>query len=151
FAFIIPAIGALVNTAANQGILPQNMLTANLYQAASLVHVLVMSYGMALRLRQLQRDKAAAEQEAAIATRRTEEQRRFVAMLSHEFRNPLAAIDRAAQMIQIKEPGLASAEAQRLGRIRGNVATLTNFRSEEHTSELQSRENLACRLLLEKT
>src|SRR5690606_40199613 len=26
-----------------------------------------------------------------------------------------------------------------------------NFRSEEHTSELQSRENLVCRLLLEKT
>src|SRR5690606_39899200 len=27
---------------------------------------------------------------------------------------------------------------------------ITNFRSEEHTSELQSRENLVCRLLLEK-
>src|SRR5690606_40979448 len=27
---------------------------------------------------------------------------------------------------------------------------LINFRSEEHTSELQSRENLVCRLLLEK-
>src|SRR5690606_41865811 len=26
----------------------------------------------------------------------------------------------------------------------------TNYRSEEHTSELQSRENLVCRLLLEK-
>src|SRR5690606_40939524 len=29
-------------------------------------------------------------------------------------------------------------------------ATLTDGRSEEHTSELQSRENLVCRLLLEK-
>src|SRR5690606_33963092 len=28
--------------------------------------------------------------------------------------------------------------------------TLTSIRSEEHTSELQSRENLVCRLLLEK-
>src|SRR5690606_39346714 len=28
--------------------------------------------------------------------------------------------------------------------------TIGNFRSEEHTSELQSRENLVCRLLLEK-
>src|SRR5690606_41879975 len=27
---------------------------------------------------------------------------------------------------------------------------IENFRSEEHTSELQSRENLVCRLLLEK-
>src|SRR5436309_6484249 len=30
------------------------------------------------------------------------------------------------------------------------VVGQTNFRSEEHTSELQSRENLVCRLLLEK-
>src|SRR5690606_39592504 len=29
-------------------------------------------------------------------------------------------------------------------------ALMTNRRSEEHTSELQSRENLVCRLLLEK-
>src|SRR5690606_42094625 len=30
------------------------------------------------------------------------------------------------------------------------IAALCAFRSEEHTSELQSRENLVCRLLLEK-
>src|SRR5690606_41581803 len=33
---------------------------------------------------------------------------------------------------------------------RHSVATITRCRSEEHTSELQSRENLVCRLLLEK-
>src|SRR5262249_56308711 len=33
---------------------------------------------------------------------------------------------------------------------RGDVATLFVFRSEEHTSELQSLTNLVCRLLLEK-
>src|SRR5690606_40687691 len=32
----------------------------------------------------------------------------------------------------------------------GGSITGTNSRSEEHTSELQSRENLVCRLLLEK-
>src|SRR5690606_41089901 len=31
-----------------------------------------------------------------------------------------------------------------------DVAKWTKMRSEEHTSELQSRENLVCRLLLEK-
>src|SRR5690606_39894018 len=35
--------------------------------------------------------------------------------------------------------------------VRGGVLHLNlNLRSEEHTSELQSRENLVCRLLLEK-
>src|SRR5690606_41500018 len=32
----------------------------------------------------------------------------------------------------------------------GNIARIRPVRSEEHTSELQSRENLVCRLLLEK-
>src|SRR5690606_40426689 len=35
-------------------------------------------------------------------------------------------------------------------RYSGYLLVLTLLRSEEHTSELQSRENLVCRLLLEK-
>src|SRR6266511_4183232 len=35
-------------------------------------------------------------------------------------------------------------------RIRAPLGVLGEQRSEEHTSELQSRENLVCRLLLEK-
>src|SRR5690349_23159846 len=34
--------------------------------------------------------------------------------------------------------------------IGGDVAVLASLRSEEHTSELQSRRDLVCRLLLEK-
>src|SRR5690606_40292312 len=34
--------------------------------------------------------------------------------------------------------------------IEGSDQILPGFRSEEHTSELQSRENLVCRLLLDK-
>src|SRR5690606_39767597 len=42
-------------------------------------------------------------------------------------------------------------DAHSLGVIGHNGAgTASHFRSEEHTSELQSRENLVCRLLLEK-
>ncbi|MFT4178660.1 MAG: sensor histidine kinase [Thermomonas sp.] len=126
-AFVIPAIGVTVNTAANHGLLSQNVVTSNLYQFAPLVHVLVMSYGLALRLRQLQHDKVAAQQEVAAATQRSEDQRRFVAMLSHEFGNPLAAIDRAAQMMQIKLPDLPQSEAQRLTQIRGNATALSGL------------------------
>ncbi len=126
-AFVIPALGTLINTATNQGVLPWNLATANFYQIAALVHVLVMSYGLALRLRQLQHDKAAAEQEAAIVARRADEQRAFVAMLSHEFGNPLAAIDRAAQMIQFTTPDIRPKDKQRLALIRGNAATLSGF------------------------
>src|SRR5690606_41534371 len=48
--------------------------------------------------------------------------------------------------------GSSSWRTSRLGRTAGcrSSATLSPSRSEEHTSELQSRENLVCRLLLEK-
>src|SRR5690606_40676520 len=55
--------------------------------------------------------------------------------------------------------GIASGVAEMLGRknlskgVRvevGEEQAADAFRSEEHTSELQSRENLVCRLLLEK-
>src|SRR5690606_40458822 len=39
---------------------------------------------------------------------------------------------------------------QRPGLVRIHRLQLAEARSEEHTSELQSRENLVCRLLLEK-
>src|SRR5690606_41582739 len=42
-----------------------------------------------------------------------------------------------------------AADLSRLG-FTSNALTFTPSRSEEHTSELQSRENLVCRLLLEK-
>src|SRR5690606_41729192 len=53
---------------------------------------------------------------------------------------------------------LAALRAQPLGAVRGarghgpgaGVGVDLPARSEEHTSELQSRENLVCRLLLEK-
>src|SRR5690606_41215091 len=41
-------------------------------------------------------------------------------------------------------------KAEAIMRKNGGTATQEAVRSEEHTSELQSRENLVCRLLLEK-
>src|SRR5690606_41917357 len=44
----------------------------------------------------------------------------------------------------------APARATTASRCGGSATTTRCTRSEEHTSELQSRENLVCRLLLEK-
>src|SRR5690606_41649864 len=42
------------------------------------------------------------------------------------------------------------ARGSQLGAVVAQTTGLTDTRSEEHTSELQSRENLGCRLLLAK-
>src|SRR3712207_7827366 len=49
----------------------------------------------------------------------------------------------------VRERGLAQA-AKRSDRETSNGCLLVKSRSEEHTSELQSRQYLVCRLLLEK-
>src|SRR5256886_9325217 len=46
--------------------------------------------------------------------------------------------------------GQALQEIRRRGQYRGIGAVQHHFRSEEHTSELQSQSNIVCRLLLEK-
>src|SRR5690606_39704667 len=68
------------------------------------------------------------------------------------------AAEGAGEAARILEPELVGNPRQRTGRVghqaQGGVATYliqqAFVRSEEHTSELQSRENLVCRLLLEK-
>src|SRR5256886_15761784 len=47
-------------------------------------------------------------------------------------------------------PGSATITATSEGQSGTAAITVTNVRSEEHTSELQSQSNLVCRLLLEK-
>src|SRR5690606_40296804 len=55
-----------------------------------------------------------------------------------------------AQQVEI-EAAIQTLYAQRPQIAMVNYGKgITNLRSEEHTSELQSRENLVCRLLLEK-
>lgn len=54
------------------------------------------------------------------------EQRQLVAMISHEYRSPLAVIDSAAQLLSIKLPSDGDA-ASIIARIRRGVARLTSF------------------------
>src|SRR5690606_41790837 len=52
--------------------------------------------------------------------------------------------------VMFKGPRQLDELNQRINSLENEVAFYKRERSEEHTSELQSRENLVCRLLLEK-
>src|SRR5690606_8364033 len=52
-------------------------------------------------------------------------------------------------ILRVVDLGAAEGD-KRFYKIRMKILNSVNNRSEEHTSELQSRENLVCRLLLEK-
>src|SRR3712207_8981408 len=69
--------------------------------------------------------------------------------LSHE---RLVAVCDSVFGLRISEGAIAAALARLAGRAEPEVAAIREAvrRSEEHTSELQSRQYLVCRLLLEK-
>src|SRR5690606_40532185 len=65
----------------------------------------------------------------------------------------LATAARAGEEVRVVDPAAAQRLDQRLGdvllpdHLGKGARTVLAVRSEEHTSELQSRENLVCRLL----
>src|SRR5947209_11044438 len=69
---------------------------------------------------------------------------RLFSVLSHDLKSPIFAVDGFSELLLSDYSDRVDEEGQDfLRRIRGG-------RSEEHTSELQSRQYLVCRLLLEK-
>src|SRR5699024_12792872 len=73
---------------------------------------------------------------------------------------PISALSFRIPLVLVRTPGprrLCTDQGSRCnhtaelpGRVRPSKGTLATMRSEEHTSELQSRFDLVCRLLLEK-
>src|SRR3712207_8525806 len=67
--------------------------------------------------------------------------------------NPSQSCSHICQRHRRENPKVSSQQQETLNRPRNpqeNEQSRTNHRSEEHTSELQSRQYLVCRLLLEK-
>jgi two-component system, sensor histidine kinase LadS len=79
-------------------------------------------------LKTVDHQKARKEAEAAreSAERTLAEQRQFMAMLSHEYRSPLAVIDAAARLLEVKLPA-GSNTTPILARIQRGVSRLTNL------------------------
>src|SRR5690606_41777123 len=63
---------------------------------------------------------------------------------------PCSPLSSRACRCSVRRPGLSDLGSRRRPSRVGKASSTALERSEEHTSELQSRENLVCRLLLEK-
>ena len=118
---LISLVGLLLTQMSLRGVLPADFAVADPYQISSMLAVLVLGTGLALRIGKLQSERLRAREESAFATKRAEEQRSFVAMLSHEFRTPLASIDSAVQMIELSGTVEAPSALARLQRIRSTT------------------------------
>lgn len=132
-AFVLTNVGVAARILMVLGWIPLNNFSAHSYQLSSFVHVLVMNMAMARLLRKTQLEKLDAEHRASTAASKLLEQRQFSAMLSHEFRTPLAAISRTSQLLMCSEEG----RVERLQIIRqkadGLYALIDRFLSTEAT------------------
>src|SRR2546422_6721243 len=80
-----------------------------------------------------------------------EGQRRYVESLSAYARQFLEMMEKPeVESIEGLSPAISIEQKTTSRNPRSTVGTVTEIRSEEHTSELQSRLHLVCRLLLEK-
>lgn len=126
-AFSFSSVGTWSILAMLTGLLPRNAWTTGTYPVAIGIMAAIMTAAMVLRIIRIQHDKNAAEQANALALSRMDNQRRFVAMLTHEFRNPLAGIDRSANLLQAMPGQSAEDVNKRLGGIRTQVGRLNTL------------------------
>ena len=117
-AFAVFVVGVQIAVFTATGLLAPHDWLAMAYPACTLLHTLIMAIAMAMRITALRQEKLLAEQ-------RAEEHRRFVAVLAHEFRNPLSAIDRSANLLQTWTQATHAQVATRMQGIRAQVQRLT--------------------------
>jgi signal transduction histidine kinase len=116
------------------GWVPGDIWRMHGHQIAAIGYLLAMHVAVATRLRETHDQKAAALTRAEFAELQVEherhvqrEQAQFIAMLSHELKNPLAVIDGAAQSLS-RLPGATVPEVQqRHERIRRSVAGINGL------------------------
>ncbi|WP_404426276.1 ATP-binding protein [Thalassospira australica] len=124
----IPAAAAIIYMLMLLGLVPANDFTLNCYQLASLVHLLLLGIAMACRTHDLANQRVAAYRNSARANQLADEQREFITMLSHEFRTPLAIIQRAAEMVSLHMRSDApEAVTSRISTIRGHASQLSEL------------------------
>jgi two-component system, sensor histidine kinase LadS len=126
-SFVAGTLGFWALVAVGTGLLPRTNWSNSLQPMCIGLMSTLMSAAMILRIIRIQHDKHAAEQASELAMLRMSNQRRFVAMLTHEFRNPLAGIDRSANLLQAMPDQSAENVNKRLGGIRTQVSRLNTL------------------------
>ncbi len=116
------------------GVMPVSEWLLQSYQNSNLLALIALNFSLMRSLREQQRLREVAEREMALAQQSMmresalrEEQTQFMAMMSHEIKNPLSSIEAAADALQDLHPALSEAEKVRLARIHRGVAQIDHL------------------------
>jgi len=123
----LPCIAAALYVASLVGAAPTNQLTRVVYPVATIFHLILMGIAMAYRTSYLENSRIAAQSRRHRTRLLAEEQREFITMLGHEFRTPLAIIQRSAELISLHLGEAGEGIADRMARIRNHAGQLSGL------------------------
>ncbi len=125
FTIGIPALGAIVYICSIVGFIPHYNFTQMIYPIVTLFHLIMMGIAMAYRTSYLEKGRLAAQGRRQRTHQLAEEQREFITMLGHEFRTPLAIIQRSAELISLHLGNAGQGISDRMMRIRNHAGQLS--------------------------
>lgn len=123
----IPTIAVIIHLMMLIGMVPINVFTTNIYPVSSTVHIVMIGIAMGYRTFKLAHGRAEAFATSQRAYQLAGEQRTFITMLSHEFRTPLAIIQRSAEILGLHLRNEQQATLNRLTTIRSNAGQLSSL------------------------
>tara|TARA_R110002124_G_scaffold61981_3_gene169659 strand:+ start:447 stop:2537 length:2091 start_codon:yes stop_codon:yes gene_type:complete len=126
-ALALPTLAANIHVLTLLGILPITAFTTKVYPLSSSIHLVMVAIAMAYRTQRLTYNWSDAHQTNARADQLAGEQRTFITMLSHEFRTPLAIIQRSAEILGLHLRNEPAPVHSRLATIRGNAGQLSGL------------------------
>ncbi|MCC9625873.1 sensor histidine kinase [Thalassospira sp. MA62] len=127
FALGIPALVTILHLFMLFGFMPITALTLQAYPVGMSLHLILIGLALAYRMWRLSKQFVDATQRSQRAQRLAGEQRHFISMLSHEFRTPLAIIQRSAEILGLRLNAAPDAVHSRLTTIRRNASQLSQL------------------------
>jgi len=120
-AFILQLMGSVLIAFVTLGWIEFASRTDYITVFTTLPHVILLNLALGYRMRETERRRQAlalTEHRIRLENQSVEQDRQFMAMVSHEFRNPLAVIDTSAQRIARSSDGSAPSVQERCNNIR---------------------------------
>ncbi|OSQ38764.1 hypothetical protein TMES_08175 [Thalassospira mesophila] len=127
FTLGIPSFAAAIYVASLVGLAPSTPLIQAIYPLSTIFHLLMMGIAMAYRTSHLEHARIAAQSRRHRTRQLADEQREFITMLGHEFRTPLAIIQRSAELISLHIGDAGDGIADRMVRIRSHAGQLSGL------------------------
>jgi len=141
-AYLVFHSAVAIRVLRNFGFLQPSFFTDRSFQFGALIYLFLMNVAVGWRYNDLRREKnhseaalLLAQQEITLKRRTEEEQKRFIAMVSHEFRTPLAIIGATTERLALRHDGGETPEGAACAKIQRSVEWLTALLDEYLTEE----------------